>query len=490
MVPAEEVRNHQKKFGLQCKAAEHIGGGADGVRMLGIRVHSNKDGIWWRRDNDLGDVPDVITRRSIFSMCGRIVSHLPVCGPLRVAAAYLKRKANAVSSSWDSKIDDERVIRMARDLMQRVRESDPSQGRWDVDGKTANVWVDASSLALGAMIEVDGHIVEDASWLRKDEAMHINMAELDAAQKGINLALLWGMETIQLMTDSKVVFGWLTDVLTGKSRVKTKASCEMLIRRRLGTIKSTVEECGLQLNVRFVNSAENRADALTRIPHKWLNDGHALCAAVVALSDNEIRRVHETCGHPGVKRTLYFARKRWPQVNRKQVRQIISSCEACQSLDPSTVHWRPGRLDVAQVWKRTAMDITHINGVHYLTLIDCGPSRFAIWRRLQRQDSFAVIQVLENLFCERGAPEEILTDNATSFRSSAFEDFAKRWSIRMLFRCAHYPEGNGIAERSHRTVKRIAARSGCSVEEAVYWHNISPRDDTSAGCAPANQMYR
>ena len=33
----------------------------------------------------------------------------------------------------------------------------------------------------------------------------------------------------------------------------------------------------------------------------------------------------------------------------------------------------------------------------------------------------------------------------------------------------------GIVERSHRTVKTIAARKNCSILEAVYWHNITPK---------------
>ena len=58
------------------------------------------------------------------------------------------------------------------------------------------------------------------------------------------------------------------------------------------------------------------------------------------------------------------------------------------------------------------MDITHVNIHHYLTVVDNGPSRFAIWRKLKRQDSAAVIEQLKQLFCERGASQEILTDNA------------------------------------------------------------------------------
>ncbi|KFD62490.1 hypothetical protein M514_25340 [Trichuris suis] len=51
---------------------------------------------------------------------------------------------------------------------------------------------------------------------------------------------------------------------------------------------------------------------------------------------------------------------------------------------------------------------------------------------------------LETVFYERGAPEELLTDNDTAFRSKAFAQLAARWNVRMQFRCAHVPSGNGI----------------------------------------------
>ena len=39
------------------------------------------------------------------------------------------------------------------------------------------------------------------------------------------------------------------------------------------------------------------------------------------------------------------------------------------------------------------------------------------------------------------------------------------------FSCAYRPQGNGIVERVHRTVKRTAKRTGGSVEEAAFWLN-------------------
>ena len=91
---------------------------------------------------------------------------------------------------------------------------------------------------------------------------------------------------------------------------------------------------------------------------------------------------------------------------------------------------------------------------------------------------------------ERGAPEELLLDNDTAFRSRMFEDFARRWGVTLRFRCAYAASGNGITERCHRSVKVIAARTRCTIAEAVFLYNVTPRDDKSSDTAPANMLYK
>ncbi|OUC49314.1 integrase core domain protein, partial [Trichinella nativa] len=241
-------------------------------------------------------------------------------------------------------------------------------------------------------------------------------------------------------------------------------------------ILSLVEEFGLELEVDLVKSACNKADELTRVPRRWLKPpaaGPALvCAATADLGvERMIADVHHAMGHPGIRRTLYFARRTDPTVSKRQVRQVISVCEPCKSLDPAPGKWKRGSLEVAEVWQRVGMDVTHVRGRPYLTLIDCGPSRFAVWRRLRVQCSANVTEQLEAVFYERGAPEELLTDNDTAFRGRIFTEFVARWGVRVRYRCAYAPSGNGIAERCHRSVKVIAARKNCSVEEAVYLYN-------------------
>ena len=296
----------------------------------------------WKRNNAFDEVPDTLTRRSMFSCCGKLIGHLPVCGWLRVATAFMKRRANSSTSTWDEEIYDESLRAMMEDTVRRVKHNDLAKDRWDVVGEEATVWVDASSLALGIVIEMEGHVVKDASWLRsEDSSSHINMAELDAVIKGVNAALAWKLKTLYVRTDSLTVYHWILNALSRKVRLKTKASSEMLIRRRVDTIKALVDEYGLALDIELVRSECNRADVLTRVSQKWLGKSNecdkptvAVCGgAIESLSDGRIARIHEDTGHHGIKRTLYFSRKLSPAVTRKDVRRVVKACYAvCRAM--------------------------------------------------------------------------------------------------------------------------------------------------------------
>ena len=97
--------------------------------------------------------------------------------------------------------------------------------------------------------------------------------------------------------------------------------------------------------------------------------------------------------------------------------------------------------------------------------------------------------MLEQVFFERGAPTELLLDNATEFRGRVMRAFAARWHVALRFRAAYEAGGNGIIERHHRTVKVMIARQQCSVQEAVHRYNATSRGETEAN-APAAGIYR
>ena len=174
----------------------------NGGRVLGLRVSAGEEGLQWRRDN-LVENEYTLTKRGVFFLCSRLTGHHPVCGWLRPSASYLKRRVNELSNVWDEVIAEKSVSEMVTEVLGKVAADDPAKGRWDVQGDELTVWTDASSLALGVAIEVEGEIVEDGSWLRRDDGTHINVAELDAVLKGVNMAILWVAKKIHLMTDSQ-----------------------------------------------------------------------------------------------------------------------------------------------------------------------------------------------------------------------------------------------------------------------------------------------
>ena len=219
----------------------------------------------------------------------------------------MKCRASMVTKGWDDETADTLLIGMVAETVTRMKKNDSARGDWCLQGKEMNVWVDACSLAIGVSLEKNGALIEDACWLQPmNDATHINLAELDVVLKGINLALQWGVKVLHVWTDSLCMYHWVSDTLSGKARVRIKAASEMLIRRRLSTIKELAAEYELCMDVTLVISNCNFADELTRVPQKWyesMKKGDELAQLVCATSieePDEIAKIHHLSEHPGV----------------------------------------------------------------------------------------------------------------------------------------------------------------------------------------------
>ena len=231
VVKAEDVRAHLQKYGLDSKPPERL---SEGGKVLGLQVDSKNGKLYFRRGRALDEMEvnvDQMAKMSkaeLFSICGKLVGHYPIAGWLRPACSYVKRVSSKYTVSFSRPIGHAAATLLV-DLIRRVHKDDPVCGVWSVGKSTScHVWTDASNVATGVVLEIDGCIVEDASWLRKEsDAMHINVAELDAVGKGLNLAIQWGCQNVEIATDSRVVIGWLTKIVTGESRVRTKGAAEM-----------------------------------------------------------------------------------------------------------------------------------------------------------------------------------------------------------------------------------------------------------------------
>ena len=208
----------------------------------------------------------------------------------------------------------------------------------------------------------------------------------------------------------------------------------------------------------------------------------------VLVSLDKLKASHRL-HHLGIDRTMSIARKQFDgEVTRKDVSDVVHDCDRCRSVDSAPVRWKHGSLNVDEVWSRLAMDVTHYKNELYLTLVDCGPGRFAIWRKISTDSAENVYRETEEIFRERGPPTELLVDNGPCCRSFKFKMLCDKWSVLCHFRCAFRPETNGIVERNHRTIKRMAARTGESPLMMVYWYNVAERK-LGEDLAPARYVH-
>ena len=116
--------------------------------------------------------------------------------------------------------------------------------------------------------------------------------------------------------------------------------------------------------------------------------------------------------------------------------RVVKNCRECQSINPNSSRIDGGELSVPDDWQRVAVNVTHYGSQKYLTMVDCGPSRFAIWRIIRSESETEIVSVLRQVFSQFRPPAKILCDNGGSFTSKLMLDFCKFWAVRLNFRFA------------------------------------------------------
>ena len=352
------------------------------------------------------------------------------------------------------------------------------------------VWCDASITATGVLLEIGGVAAEDAVLLwKKDDASHINIAELDAVLKGVNLSLKWELGNVHLRTDSATVVSWVKSVVNNERRVKTKGAAEMLVKQILGMLGNLIQEFGLKLQLNFMPSDKNKADVLTRVRKTWPRVPEHLAEGVAAANyfENPDSREQLDMHHMGVDKML---QGRWFKISMEKIRLIVRTCDRCQSINPVLSVHEAGEIQVNKNWERLAIDVTHYRNKVYLSMVDCAPGRFAIWKRIREETVEVISTVLEEVFLERGPVTEVLMDNGRAFQSAILKEMLNKWGGRCFFRAVYRPSGNGIVERHHLTIKVLAERSMISSQEAVFWYNLSLKTGQKVDSVLQNTIFK
>ena len=74
----------------------------------------------------------------------------------------------------------------------------------------------------------------------------------------------------------------------------------------------------------------------------------------------------------------------------------------------------------------------------------------------------------ENILARFGCPRRIVTDNAITFKSKKMINFCHKYHIILNHSTTYYPQGNGLAESSNKSLVRIIKK--LLEDNKRYWH--------------------
>jgi len=63
--------------------------------------------------------------------------------------------------------------------------------------------------------------------------------------------------------------------------------------------------------------------------------------------------------------------------------------------------------------------------------------------------------LIEHIFTKFGCPHKLVTDNATTFRAKELVEMCNSVGIKLVHSTSYYPQGNGLAESSNKSLIRI-----------------------------------
>lgn len=113
----------------------------------------------------------------------------------------------------------------------------------------------------------------------------------------------------------------------------------MLIERRLGVIRDTITEYGLNMSLHFDSKVENKVNRMTRVPKKWFgfrdpatNVEAAEVSAAFAVEESleDATWAAHLPHYMGIDRTFYLAHQICNDLSRDQVKRELVGCEICQ----------------------------------------------------------------------------------------------------------------------------------------------------------------
>ena len=171
------------------------------------------------------------------------------------------------------------------------------------------------------------------------------------------------------------------------------------------------------------------------------------------LQKETLMKIHT--GHQGIVRCRLRAATSvwWPGISR-ELELFVQKCPECvKSIPNPREPLMPTPLP-NHPWEKVATDLFQLDGSNYLLVVDYF-SRYPEVIKLSSTTSKAVISSLKATFSRHGVPQVLMSDNGPQFDSSDMKEFATTYAFKHITSSPHYPQSNGLAERTVKTMKGL-----------------------------------
>jgi len=365
------------------------------------------------------------------------------------------------------------------------------------------LYTDASIIAVGAVLEQEGHPV-------CYESRKLNTAEKNYAVHELEmLAVVHALRTFRHYLEGCKAFVLHTDHHSLQYFFRQKD----LSRRQAGWAE-VLADFQPNMTVKYLPGEQNRADALSRMLrnahmygmfeiqcgnlHDELVAGYAndafyadprayvrkeadglfyfkdrICVPnVPELRLRLLAEFHDapSAGHAGALRTLnLIAAKYWWHKMGRDVRRYVNSCEFCQRIKSSSEK-RQGLLRPHAVptrpWSHIAVDlITDLplskdsEGREYdavCTFVDMLTKQAFFVRTTKSLDSKGLAHLyIDHVYRVKGLSRFIVSDRDVRMTADFWKTLMLRLGTYMNLSTAYHPETDGQAERTHATIEQI-----------------------------------
>lgn len=206
---------------------------------------------------------------------------------------------------------------------------------------------------------------------------------------------------------------------------------------------------------------------------------------IVPLSkiSDVIGKVHKDIGHGGQRKTEAAVRKRfwWPSVHH-DVLDYCRKCNVCARtkqpnitmrapLQPMLVEGPNQRVGVDVIGP---LSVTRAGNRYVLVMVDY----FTKWCEavpMKNQDATSIANIFFNTWvCRFGAPCSLHSDQGSAFEGHIIAGLCNILNIQKTRTTSYHPEGNGLVERTNRTVKGIL-RAYLDESQSTEWDQHLPK---------------